>query len=150
MPSCYYSFYLFLQRTRNNNYPCRTTENNKAPGTDSYTNIRCCLQDRVNGATGLTKSPGGFAFTKSVFSMIQDKTGNIWFGTGDMGLCCYDGKSFTHFKFNDSAFKEEPDLYKRFGEAYKTYKENVPGWIPVLRPYSRYIKYRRCRAQLLL
>jgi protein-S-isoprenylcysteine O-methyltransferase Ste14 len=35
------------------------------------------------------------------------------------------------------AFKEEPDLYKRFGEEYKTYKENVPRWIPRLKPYSR-------------
>jgi protein-S-isoprenylcysteine O-methyltransferase Ste14 len=34
------------------------------------------------------------------------------------------------------AFKEEPDLYKRFGEEYKTYKENVPRWIPRLRPYQ--------------
>jgi protein-S-isoprenylcysteine O-methyltransferase Ste14 len=33
------------------------------------------------------------------------------------------------------AFKEEPDLYKRFGDEYKTYKENVPRWIPKLRPY---------------
>jgi protein-S-isoprenylcysteine O-methyltransferase Ste14 len=33
------------------------------------------------------------------------------------------------------AFKEEPDLYKRFGDEYKTYKENVPRWIPRLRPY---------------
>jgi protein-S-isoprenylcysteine O-methyltransferase Ste14 len=34
------------------------------------------------------------------------------------------------------AFKEEPDLYKRFGEEYKTYKENVPRWIPRLKPYK--------------
>ena len=33
------------------------------------------------------------------------------------------------------AFKEEPDLYKRFGEEYKLYKENVPRWIPRLTPY---------------
>ena len=32
-------------------------------------------------------------------------------------------------------FKEEPDLYKRFGEAYRTYKKHVPRWIPRLSPY---------------
>jgi protein-S-isoprenylcysteine O-methyltransferase Ste14 len=34
------------------------------------------------------------------------------------------------------AFKEEPDLHRRFGDAYEKYKENVPRWIPKLRPYS--------------
>lgn len=33
--------------------------------------------------------------------------------------------------------KEEPDLEKRFGEEYRTYKQNVPRWIPKLRPYER-------------
>ena len=32
--------------------------------------------------------------------------------------------------------KEEPDLEKRFGEEYRIYKENVPRWIPKLRPYG--------------
>lgn len=31
--------------------------------------------------------------------------------------------------------KEEPDMYKRFGEPYLRYKENVPRWIPRLRPF---------------
>ena len=33
--------------------------------------------------------------------MLQDKVGNIWFGTGGGGLCKYDGKSFTHFTENE-------------------------------------------------
>lgn len=33
-------------------------------------------------------------------------------------------------------FKEEPDLKARFGEDYQKYKENVPRWIPRLKPYS--------------
>jgi protein-S-isoprenylcysteine O-methyltransferase Ste14 len=33
-------------------------------------------------------------------------------------------------------FKEEPDLYKHFGEPYKIYKANVPRWIPRLTPYN--------------
>jgi protein-S-isoprenylcysteine O-methyltransferase Ste14 len=32
--------------------------------------------------------------------------------------------------------KEEPDLEKRFGEEYRNYKQNVPRWIPNLRPYK--------------
>jgi len=31
--------------------------------------------------------------------------------------------------------KEEPDLEERFGEEYRVYKQNVPRWIPKLRPY---------------
>lgn len=33
--------------------------------------------------------------------------------------------------------KEEPDLYKRFGEEYLHYKKNVPRWIPKFKPYRR-------------
>jgi protein-S-isoprenylcysteine O-methyltransferase Ste14 len=33
--------------------------------------------------------------------------------------------------------KEEPDLEKRFGEEYRIYKQNVPRWIPNLRPYTQ-------------
>jgi ligand-binding sensor domain-containing protein/serine phosphatase RsbU (regulator of sigma subunit) len=32
-----------------------------------------------------------------VYSMLEDKFGNIWFGTGDGGVSRYDGESFTHF-----------------------------------------------------
>lgn len=31
---------------------------------------------------------------------------------------------------------EEPALYKRFGDEYKTYKQNVPRWIPRFTPYK--------------
>jgi protein-S-isoprenylcysteine O-methyltransferase Ste14 len=31
---------------------------------------------------------------------------------------------------------EEPGLERRFGEAYRTYKTNVPRWIPRLRPWE--------------
>jgi protein-S-isoprenylcysteine O-methyltransferase Ste14 len=31
---------------------------------------------------------------------------------------------------------EEPGLERRFGEAYRTYKRNVPRWIPRLRPWT--------------
>ena len=32
--------------------------------------------------------------------------------------------------------KEEPDLYKRFGDEYLEYKKHVPRWIPHLKPYK--------------
>ncbi|MCX6292206.1 MAG: isoprenylcysteine carboxylmethyltransferase family protein [Bacteroidetes bacterium] len=32
-------------------------------------------------------------------------------------------------------FKEEPGLQKRFGDEYRKYKENVPRWIPRVKPY---------------
>ena len=35
-------------------------------------------------------------------------------------------------------WKEEPALYERFGDDYLTYKENVPRWMPRLKPYEHY------------
>jgi len=32
--------------------------------------------------------------------------------------------------------KEEPDLEKRFGDAYRKYKQQVPRWLPRLKPYK--------------
>ena len=29
--------------------------------------------------------------------MLEDKAGNIWFGSADAGACRYDGKTFTNF-----------------------------------------------------
>jgi len=34
-------------------------------------------------------------------------------------------------------FFEEPGLAKRFGDDYRLYKQNVPRWIPRLRPWER-------------
>ena len=36
-------------------------------------------------------------------------------------------------------FKEEPDLEKRFGDDYRRYKQNVPRWIPRVKPYQEEI-----------
>lgn len=45
--------------------------------------------------------------------------------------------AFIFFLINNIYFslKEEPDLYKRFGEDYLRYKRHVPRWIPRLKPY---------------
>ncbi|NII26029.1 isoprenylcysteine carboxylmethyltransferase family protein [Pseudoflavitalea sp. X16] len=47
--------------------------------------------------------------------------------------------AFIFFTINTVYFivKEEPDLYKRFGEEYKDYKEKVPRWIPKMKPYQK-------------
>lgn len=33
----------------------------------------------------------------SVLCIVQDRGGNIWFGTRNTGLCCYNGKTFTDY-----------------------------------------------------
>lgn len=45
--------------------------------------------------------PGAFSNTTSivsVYSILEDRSGNLWFGTAQNGLCRYDGRSFTWFK----------------------------------------------------
>ncbi|RYD78437.1 MAG: hypothetical protein EOP53_11215 [Sphingobacteriales bacterium] len=42
----------------------------------------------------------------AVWSMMQDKTGKIWFGTYGDGIYCYDGKSFSHFLHNDQVINQ--------------------------------------------
>jgi ligand-binding sensor domain-containing protein len=42
----------------------------------------------------------------TVWSMLQDKSGKIWFGTGD-GVYWYNGVSFTHFLNNDGVINKE-------------------------------------------
>jgi len=31
-----------------------------------------------------------------VYCMLEDKAGNLWFGTLDAGVCRYDGKTLTY------------------------------------------------------
>ena len=42
----------------------------------------------------------------TVWSMLQDKSGKIWFGTGD-GVYCYNGFSFTRFLNNDGVINKD-------------------------------------------
>jgi ligand-binding sensor domain-containing protein len=42
----------------------------------------------------------------TVWSMLQDKSGNIWFGTGD-GVYCYNGITFTRFLNNDGVINKD-------------------------------------------
>ncbi len=87
----------------------------------NYLSSNCLLHDRKGniwiGTNGfglskyngkslshITKNEGIFDFTETnimandfVFSTLQDKTGNMWFGANGWGISKNDGKSFTHF-----------------------------------------------------
>jgi len=43
---------------------------------------------------------------ETVWSMLQDKTGKIWFGTGD-GVYCYNANTFTRFLDNDGVLNKD-------------------------------------------
>ena len=47
----------------------------------------------------------------TVWTMLQDKTGKIWFGTGE-GVYCYDGKTFTRF-LDDSRVVNKEQLHMK-------------------------------------
>lgn len=44
---------------------------------------------------------------KTVLSMLQDKIGNIWFGTQDEGVFQYNGKTFNHFLQNEGPLSSD-------------------------------------------
>lgn len=44
---------------------------------------------------------------KTVLSMLQDKMGNIWFGTQDEGVFQYNGKTFTQFLQNEGPLSSD-------------------------------------------
>jgi streptogramin lyase len=75
------------------------------PGIDDYSFI--------NEVVDPKKTLNNVPPAKAVLSMIQDKAGNLWFGTMNSGLCRYDpsavpGKArdaFTYFKYNDGAWR---------------------------------------------
>jgi ligand-binding sensor domain-containing protein len=62
---------------------------------------------RYNGTSftylRLSKTPLDSAYKKSswspyiVYCTLKDRKGNLWFGTQNLGVCRYDGKSFTWF-----------------------------------------------------
>lgn len=46
---------------------------------------------------GYAENPADQSGRYGVYSILKDKSGNLWFGTQAMGVCRYDGKSFTWF-----------------------------------------------------
>lgn len=52
---------------------------------------------RFNGKTFSNFTTKNGLTNNSVFCIVIDRAGNIWFGTSNMGLCKYDGTTFTRF-----------------------------------------------------
>ena len=70
-------------------------------GTDCNNNN---LEKKGNGGTWCVNGNSYKLFTtkdglshNSVFYIIEDRDGNIWFGTRNTGICRFDGKTFTDF-----------------------------------------------------
>ena len=76
--------------------------------------INCKSQNRTQSATTSDKSKPALSKVKknyfiteypqeffSVQCGLEDKAGNMWFGTGGNGIYIYDGKSFTNFTHLD-------------------------------------------------
>ena len=53
-----------------------------------------------NGSNFYTPSNKNITAKNAVWSIMQDKSGKLWFGTKDNGVYCYDGKFFTCFLDN--------------------------------------------------
>jgi len=65
----------------------------------TFTNIPIIVADRSYlYSTTLNNTPSSKI---AVWSMLQDRTGNFWFGTLDRGIYRYDGKTFARFLDND-------------------------------------------------
>ena len=81
--------------------PCRYDPSAAQP---RFTPIPISVKRTINFSQ--VNSPNNNAWPKNrVMSMLQDRTGKIWFGTGD-GVYHYDGKSFTRFLDNDGVINK--------------------------------------------
>jgi protein-S-isoprenylcysteine O-methyltransferase Ste14 len=56
-----------------------------------------------------------------------------FWGSRDVGLWAAGFLAINHLYF---VLSEEPGLERRFGQEYRTYKAEVPRWIPRLRPWD--------------
>ncbi len=76
---------------------CRFEGKNIIPVTINFM-IRPILNDNYYYTEWSTKN--------TVWSIMQDKSGKIWFGTGD-GVYCYNGLNFTRFLYNDTVINKD-------------------------------------------
>lgn len=60
----------------------------------------------------------------TVWSMLQDKSGKIWFGTGD-GVYCYNGLNFTRFLDNDGVINKDSLHLKMIDYMLEDKKGNI-------------------------
>lgn len=76
----------------------------------------------------------------TVWSMLQDKHGKIWFGTGD-GVYCYDGKYFTRFLADDKIKNKDSLQLKLVSDILQDKNGNIwfaSGMPPGNEGFSRY------------
>ncbi|HYF02390.1 MAG TPA: two-component regulator propeller domain-containing protein [Patescibacteria group bacterium] len=89
----------------------------KTQGTDPGANVHCGLQDKSGRLWFGTTGDGVYCYDgksfknftqkdglsdNNVWSIVEDKSGNIWLGTSD-GVCLYDGKNFTRIPITVSS-----------------------------------------------
>ncbi len=55
-----------------------------------------------------------------IFSLTEDKAGNLWFGTRRHGACRYDGKTFTNFTANNGFYNSYSVLEDKNGNMWFT------------------------------
>jgi ligand-binding sensor domain-containing protein/serine phosphatase RsbU (regulator of sigma subunit) len=87
------------------------------PGTDTFLLPKTVITKGISKPAGIPEvvkakdaatkdvNPSNFSFYKTlqglkhntVRCMLEDKSGNLWFGTQGGGVCRYDGKSFTNY-----------------------------------------------------
>lgn len=97
-----------------NGYPAtKATQTSiiKAPGSAPVGNVCAALQDKQGNTWFVTTGKGAYRYdgksftnfttgdgliSDQIFSIAEDKQGNLWFGT-DAGVSRYDGKTFTEF-----------------------------------------------------
>lgn len=65
-------------------------------------------EDFFNGMAGARYAANASIPAKPVYSIVEDKAGNIWLGTGKLGLYRYDGKTFTNFQYCKGAWRRMP------------------------------------------
>lgn len=66
------------------------------PGLDEGSNY--CLSD----------TPRDPCTSKSIVCILQDKKGNLWFGSTGKGLFCYTNRYFIHFQYNNGNWNQTP------------------------------------------
>lgn len=76
----------------------------------------------------------------TVWSMMQDKTGKIWFGTGD-GMYCYNGFNFKRLLANDNIINKDSLTLKMVSDIIEDDKGNIwfaSGMPPGYEGFCRY------------
>jgi ligand-binding sensor domain-containing protein len=94
---------------------CRT-EGNTIISIPISSDIRPVITDNSYYTDWSTKS--------TVWSMLQDKSGKIWFGTGD-GVYGYDGHNFTRLLVNDLIINEDNLKLKLVSDILEDKKGNI-------------------------